>query len=89
MTTTVGGLEDTMTDKVINIFNKQPVETEADTTGVNETIDNLIELRESLADLLIIGVTKEDQIIVSSSKMSAETAYYLLGVAQFNALTQG
>jgi hypothetical protein len=77
-----------MTDKVINIFNKQPVETEVDKSELEEIINELVDTKDTIADLIVIVVTDEDKMFVKSSNMTTETAYYLLGLAKINALTQ-
>jgi hypothetical protein len=77
-----------MTDKIVNIFNKQPINTTADRSEIEEIITELNEMKESVEELLIIAVTKEDEMIVRSGNMTRETAYFLLGLAQLNALSQ-
>jgi hypothetical protein len=77
-----------MTDKVINIFNKEPVETTVDQSEVNEVIDSVLEMRDSIQDIIIIISTNDDEMLIKSSNLTRETAYFLLGLAQLNALTQ-
>jgi hypothetical protein len=77
-----------MTDKIVNIFNKQPINTTADRSEIEEVITELNEMKDSVEELLIIAVTKEDEMIVRSGNMTRETAYFLLGLAQLNALSQ-
>jgi len=77
-----------MTDKIINIFNKQPIETDLNSEEVQSTIDNLVEIRDSVKELIVIAVTGDEEMLITSSNMTKETAYYLLGIAQLNALTQ-
>jgi uncharacterized protein YwgA len=77
-----------MTDKIVNIFNKQPINTTADRSEIEEVITELNEMKESVEELLIIAVTKEDEMRVRSGNMTRETAYFLLGLAQLNALSQ-
>lgn len=77
-----------MTEKVINIFNKQPIETDLNSEEVQSTINNLVEIRDSVKELIVIAVVDNEEMLISSSNMTKETAYYLLGLAQLNALTQ-
>jgi hypothetical protein len=77
-----------MTDNVINIFNKQLISSEVDQQEIEDTISSLAELKDSLKEVIFIAVTKDDEMIIRSSNMTRETAYYLLGLAQMNALTQ-
>jgi len=77
-----------MTDKIVNIFNKQPVSTNLDRSEIDEVVNQLIEIKDNTQELLIIAVTKEDEMIVRSANMTRETAYFLLGLAQLNALSQ-
>ncbi len=77
-----------MTEKVINIFNKQPIETDLNSEEVQSTINNLVEIRNSVKELIVIAVVDNEEMFISSSNMTKETAYYLLGIAQLNALTQ-
>jgi len=75
-----------MTSKIINIFNNKPVETEED-NSVKETIDELITDKDTIKELIVIAVTFDDEMLVRSSNISRETAYYLLGLAKLEALT--
>jgi uncharacterized alpha/beta hydrolase family protein len=77
-----------MTDKIVNIFNKQPVDSTLDRSELNEVIDDLVQRRESIEELLIISIDKDDEMLVRTGNMSRETAYFILGLAQLNALTQ-
>jgi len=76
-----------MTDKkIINIFNKQPIETALDTTEVDDVITGLVEMKDSIQEILVITISKDDEMLVRSGNMTRESAYYVLGLAQFNAL---
>lgn len=77
-----------MTDKVINIFNKEPVDTTVDQSEVNEVIDSISEMKDSIQDIIVIISTNDDEMLIKSSNITRETAYFLLGLAQLNALTQ-
>jgi uncharacterized alpha/beta hydrolase family protein len=77
-----------MTDKIVNIFNKQPVETTLDRGELNEVIDDLSQRRDSVDEVLVITIDKDDEMLVRTGNMSRETAYFILGLAQLNALTQ-
>jgi len=77
-----------MTDKIVNIFNKQPVSTNLDRSEIDEVVNQLFEIKDNTQESLIIAVTKEDEMIVRSANMTRETAYFLLGLAQLNALSQ-
>ena len=76
-----------MTDKIVSIFNKQPVETTTDRAELEEVITQLNEMKDDLEEIIIIAVTKDDEMIVRTGSMTRETAYFLLGMAQLNALT--
>jgi uncharacterized protein YwgA len=75
-----------MTDKIVSIFNKQPVNTTTDRAEIEEVVTQLNEIKDSVQELLIIAVTKDDEMLVRSGNMTRETAYFLLGLAQLNAL---
>jgi hypothetical protein len=76
-----------MTDKkIINIFNKQPVETTVDRSEIDEVLEGLAEMKDSIQEILVITLTKEDEMLVRSGNMTRESAYFVLGLAQFNAL---
>ncbi len=75
-----------MTDKIVSIFNKQPVETTTDRAEIEEVVNQLNDIKDTVQELLIIAVTKDDEMLVRSGNMSRETAYFLLGLAQLNAL---
>lgn len=77
-----------MTDKIVSIFNKQPVETTTNEAEIEEVLKELDKIKESINELLVIAVTKEDEMLVRSGNMSRETAYFLLGLAQLNAISQ-
>ena len=77
-----------MSDKIINIFNKQPVNNVEDLSEVNEIIDDLNEMKDNISELLLIVLTKDDEMLVKSGNMTRESAYFVLGLAQLNALTQ-
>lgn len=75
-----------MTDKIVSIFNKQPVNTTTDRAEIEEVIAQLVDMKDTVEELLIISVTKDDEMLVRSGNMTRETAYFLLGLAQLNAL---
>jgi len=77
-----------MSDKIINIFNKQPVNNVEELSEVNEIIDDLNEMKDNISELLLIVLTKDDEMLVKSGNMTRESAYFVLGLAQLNALTQ-
>jgi uncharacterized protein YwgA len=77
-----------MTDKIVSIFNKQPVNTTTDRAEIQEVLKELDTIKESIQELLVIAVTEEDEMIVRSANMTRETAYFLLGLAQLNAISQ-
>jgi hypothetical protein len=77
-----------MTDKIVNIFNKQPVDSTLDRSELNEVIDDLSQRRDSVDEVLVITIDKDDEMLVRTGNMSRETAYFILGLAQLNALTQ-
>jgi hypothetical protein len=77
-----------MTDKIVSIFNKQPVTTTTDRAEIEEVIEELVSMKDKVEELLIIAVTKDDEMLVRSGNMTRETAYFLLGLAQLNALSQ-
>ena len=77
-----------MSDKIINIFNKQPVNNVEDLSEVNEIIDDLNKMKDNISELLLIVLTKDDEMLVKSGNMTRESAYFVLGLAQLNALTQ-
>jgi len=76
-----------MTDKIVNIFNKQPVKAVDDRSEINEVIDELVSMKEEVQEVLMLIVTKDDEMLVRSGNMTRETAYFLLGLAQLNALS--
>ena len=76
-----------MTYKIVNIFNKQPVDTVDDRSEINEVIDELVSMKEEVQEVLMLIVTKDDEMLVRSGNMTRETAYFLLGLAQLNALS--
>ena len=76
-----------MTNKIVNIFNKQPVDTVDDRSEINEVIDELVSMKEEVQEVLMLIVTKDDEMLVRSGNMTRETAYFLLGLAQLNALS--
>jgi hypothetical protein len=77
-----------MTDKIVSIFNKQPVNSTTDRSEIEEVIEELVSMKDKVEELLIISVTKEDEMLVRSGNMTRETAYFLLGLAQLNAISQ-
>jgi hypothetical protein len=77
-----------MTSEVISFFDKKPIQTEVDKSEVENIINELVDTKDSIADIIVIVVTDEDKMFVKSSNMTTETAYYLLGLAKINALTQ-
>jgi hypothetical protein len=77
-----------MTDKIVSIFNKQPVNTTTDRAEIEEVLKELDTIKESVQELLVIAVTQDDEMIVRSGNMTRETAYFLLGLAQLNAISQ-
>ena len=76
-----------MTNKIVNIFNKQPVDTVDDRSEINEVIDELVSMKEEVQEVLMLIVTEDDEMLVRSGNMTRETAYFLLGLAQLNALS--
>jgi uncharacterized protein YwgA len=77
-----------MTDKIVSIFNKQPVTTTTDRAEIEEVLKELDTIKDSIEELLVIAVTKDDEMTIRSGNMTRETAYFLLGLAQLNAITQ-
>jgi len=77
-----------MTDKIVNIFNKQPVantEPEED-TSLEEVYNDLLEMKESVKEIIVLVVDKEDNMITRSNNMTRESAYFLLSLARNDAL---
>jgi hypothetical protein len=72
--------------KIVNIFNKQPVDTTSDRSEIDEVVNQINDMKESIQELLVIAVTSDDEMLVRSANMSRESAYFLLGLAQLNAL---
>ena len=75
-----------MTDKIVSIFNKQPVNTTTDRTEIEEVVTQLNEMKDNIQELLVIAITKDDEMLVRSGNMTRESAYFVLGLAQLNAL---
>lgn len=75
-----------MTDKIVNLFNKQPIKNEDNKTELEEVLKELQEVKDSLEDLIVIYVNKDQELTIRSSSMTTESAYYLLGLAQLSAL---
>jgi hypothetical protein len=76
-----------MTNKIVNLFNKQPIVTENDRSEIEEVIEELVSMKEEVQELLMLIVTKDDEMLVRSGNMTRETAYFLLGLAQLNAIS--
>jgi hypothetical protein len=76
-----------MTNKIVSIFNKQPVETSLDKSEIDEVLKELADKKETFSELLVIAVTEDDEMLIRSANMTRETAYFLLGLAKLNALT--
>jgi uncharacterized protein YwgA len=72
--------------KIVNIFNKQPIDTTSDRSEIDEVVNQINDMKESIQELLVIAVTKDDEMLVRSGNMSRESAYFVLGLAQLNAL---
>ena len=77
-----------MTDKIVNIFNKQPIastETE-EVSSIEEVYKDLLEVKDSVKEIITIVVDKDDNMITRSSNISRESAYFLLSLARNDAL---
>ena len=77
-----------MTDKIVNIFNKQPVASpplESD-TSLEEVYKDLLEIRDSVKEIIVIVVDNDDNMITRSNNMTRESAYFLLSLARNDAL---
>lgn len=79
--------KENMTDKIVNIFNKQPVNNEAEVdNSVEELFKELEELRPKVKEIITIIIDHEDNMITRSSNMTRESAYFVLSLARNDAL---
>jgi hypothetical protein len=76
-----------MTSKIVSLFDKQPLETGNNQSEIDEVINGITEVKDNINEILIIAITKDDEMILRSGNMSRESAYFVLGLAQLNALT--
>lgn len=76
-----------MTDKIVNIFNKQPVNPDqTDTDFVKEVLDEVNGMKDELEDIIVLGITKEGELITRASDLTRESAYFVLSIARNAAL---
>lgn len=76
-----------MTDKIVSIFNKQPVEATLDKEEVKDLLVELDSMKDELTELLVIALRKDDEMLVRSANMTRESAYFVLGLAQLHAIS--
>jgi hypothetical protein len=76
-----------MTDKIVSIFNKQPVEATLNKEEVKDLLIELDSMKDELTELLVIALRKDDEMLVRSANMTRESAYFVLGLARLHTIS--